>query len=82
LRDPLETNPRAGNQFDQVDQDSEKRSKKNPEYCKQAKQNLEALTSSPQVKVRNDPGEVRMLTPEQMELERSKAREKIQKYCD
>lgn len=79
---PLETTPSVGNEFFQIDPDAASRNQKNPEYCKQARQNLEALTTSLQVNVRNDDGEVRPLTAEQMEVERNRARGQIEKYCE
>jgi hypothetical protein len=79
---PLETSPRVGNEFFQIDPDAASRNQKNPVYCEQARQNLEALTTSLQVNVRNDDGEVRPLTAEQMEVERNRARGQIEKYCE
>lgn len=77
---PLETDPRVGNNFDQVN--TAQKSKKNPEMCQRAKTNLESLSSSDQVKVRNDRGEIRMLSPEEMEVERQTARAQISVYCE
>lgn len=79
---PPEVEPRVGNEFNQVDSVAAKRSKKNPELCERARNNLEALTSSEQVKVRNDQGEVRLLTPEEMEVQRQTAKAQISVYCD
>ena len=79
---PPEVEPRVGNEFEQVDTVAAKRSKKNPELCERAGKNLEALTSSEQVKVRNDQGEVRLLTPEEMEVQRQTAKAQISVYCD
>ena len=79
---PAEVEPRVGNEFEQVDTVAAKRSKKNPELCERAGKNLEALTSSEQVKVRNDQGEVRLLTPEEMEVQRQTAKAQISVYCD
>ena len=76
---PLETESRVGNEFDQVN--TQQKSKKNPELCQRAKTNLEALTTSDQVKVRNAQGEVRTLSPEEMEVERQTARAQIDVYC-
>lgn len=79
---PPEVEPRVGNEFDQVDTMTAKRSKKNPELCERARKNLEALTSSDQVKVRNDQGEARLLTPEEMEVQRQTAKAQISVYCE
>lgn len=79
---PPETEPRMGNDFDQVDTAVAKRSKKNPELCQRAKTNLEALTTSAQVKVRNNQGEVRLLSPEEMAIEQQTAKAQISVYCE
>jgi hypothetical protein len=78
---PLETDPSPSNQFDQVKK-TESNTRKNPELCQRAKNNLEALTSSDQVKVRNNQGEVRMLSPAEMEIERQTARAQESVYCN
>ena len=78
---PAEIQPRAGNDFNQIDSAAATRSKKNPELCQRARNNLEALTDSAQVKVRNDQGEVRLLNPEEMEIERQTAKAQISVYC-
>jgi Domain of unknown function (DUF4124) len=79
---PLETSPRVGNEFDQVDTEEAKRSLKNPELCTRAKDNLAALTNSEQVKVRNDQGEERFLTAEEIVVERQTAKAQLSVYCE
>ncbi len=79
---PLETVPRVGNEFDQVDTAEAKRSLKNPELCTRAKENLAALTTSEQVKVRNDQGEERFLTAEEIIVERQTAKAQLSVYCE
>lgn len=79
---PLETESRVGNEFDQINTDANKRLKKKPELCQRARDNLEALSSAPQVKVRNDQGEVRLLSPEEMEIEKQTAEAQVGVYCE
>lgn len=79
---PPETEPRVGNEFNQVDSSAGTRSKNNPELCQRARTNLEALSSSAKVKVRNEKGEVRYLNPEEMEIERQTAQAQISVYCE
>ena len=79
---PPETQPRVGNEFNQVDSSAGTRSKNNPELCQRARTNLEALSSSAKVKVRNEKGEVRYLNPEEMEIERQTAQAQISVYCE
>ena len=79
---PPETEPRVGNEFNQVDGAAGTRTKKNSELCQRAKTNLEALSSSAKVKVRNEQGEVRYLNPEEMEIERQTAQAQVSVYCE
>jgi hypothetical protein len=78
---PPEVKPRVGNEFDQVDEDEAGRNKKNPELCARAKANLEALTTNSKVIMRNDQGEDRVLTAEEIVSEREKAEALISVYC-
>ena len=78
---PPEVKPRVGNEFDQVDEDEAGHNKKNPELCARAKANLEALTTNSKVIMRNDQGEDRVLTAEEIVSEREKAEALISVYC-
>jgi hypothetical protein len=79
---PLETDSGVGNGFTQVDSTEAKRSNKNPEICQRTRTNLEALTSSAKVRVRNEQGEVRFLSPEEMEVQRQTPEAQISVYCE
>jgi hypothetical protein len=79
---PLETQPRVGNEFEQTHAAAAERLKKNPELCQRARTNLEAMTSSAKVQVRNDQGEIRLLTPEEMEVQKQTAKAQISVYCE
>jgi hypothetical protein len=79
---PLETDSGVGNGFNQIDSTEAKRSNKNPELCQRARTNLEALTSSAKVRVRNEQGEVRFLSAEEMEVQRQTAEAQISVYCE
>ncbi len=78
---PPEVKPRVGNDFDPVDEDAASRNKKNPELCARARANLEALTTKSKVIMRDDQGEERVLTPEEIESEREKAEALTSVYC-
>ena len=78
---PAEVSPRVGNEFTQVDSEEASRSKKNPELCQRANKNLEALTGNTKVRVRDDQGEERFLTEEEIIVEREKARAQASVYC-
>lgn len=79
---PPETQSRAGNEFDQIDTAAVELSKKNAELCKRAEMNLIALNSADKVNVRNDQGELRELSPQEMELARQTAKAQMSVYCE
>jgi hypothetical protein len=79
---PAEVKPRVGNEFTPQDSAKTEQYKKNPELCQRARTNLESLTTLAKVKVRDDRGEERYLTPEEMEVERQRATAQINIYCE
>ena len=78
---PAEVSPRVGNEFTQVDEDEATRNKKNPELCQRAQANLEALTTKSQIIFRDDQGEERLLTPEEIAEQTTKAESMVELYC-
>ena len=78
---PPEIEPRVGNEFTQVDENAAKKSKKNPELCERARTNLTALGSEIGVKIRDEKGEERFLTQEEIIVERAKAEAQAEVYC-
>ncbi len=79
---PAETEPSVGNEFDQVDLQAAPEPEKNPEYCARARENLEALTNASRVRTRNEDGELRLLSDEERETEKAKARKAIEDHCE
>lgn len=78
---PPETQPRAGNEFEQVDS-KPKVIEKNPEYCRRAQENLEAINTRPRVRMRNEQGEYYFLDEEQIAEQKRLAQENIDLYCE
>lgn len=78
---PAEIEPRVGNEFTQIDTNEASRSKKNPEMCERARTNLATLTSNVEVKIRDDQGEERFLSEEEIIVQREKARAQVSVYC-
>lgn len=78
---PLEVEPRAGNDFEQA-QEEAKASRKNPEFCARAKDNLQQLQTRARIRQRNDQGEVYYLTEEDKAAERQKAMDAIEEFCE
>ena len=79
---PPETMPRVGNEFDQIDMEAPKEVEKNPEYCERARKNLEALENANRIRVRNDQGEMRVLSDEERDAEKIKAQDAIAVHCE
>lgn len=82
---PPETDPRPGNEFDQVDTREEQVqvAKKNPEMCARAEANLETLNTAARVRIRDeDTGQLRFLTEEEKEAQREKARSIERVHCE
>ena len=49
--------------------------------CEQAKRNLETLSNKPRIRVTEADGSKRVLTPEEIEAEKDRARKFIEVYC-
>ena len=58
------------------------RSQKNPELCESAKGNMDALTNSDRVTMRNAKGEVHVLTAEEIEVSIKTTRGQIDAFCE
>lgn len=78
---PPEVSPRVGNEFEPINELDARRSKKNPELCARARSNLEALSTNTRVTMKNDQGEDRELSPQEIALEREKAQALVGVYC-
>lgn len=79
---PLATEPDGDSQLQQADVSSETRSQKNPELCARARDNLDALTNSDRVTMRNEQGEVRVLTAEEITISIETTRGQIDTFCE
>jgi hypothetical protein len=78
---PPETAPRVGNEFEQTDKEPAQ-IKKNPEYCDRAQKNLETLDNFRRIRVRDENGEFRYLSEEEVEEQRREAKAAISVHCD
>lgn len=78
---PPETTPRVGNEFDATNEAEDQAPKKNPEICKRARENMEALENSAVVNMRNDQGEIVELSPEEVTMQKAKTSRIIDMYC-
>ena len=78
---PKKVQPTASNDFEPIEP-KKMTTKKNPEYCARAKDNLYTIDVTPRIRTRNDQGEMRILTPEERQVERKKALDAIEAYCE
>lgn len=79
---PPEVKPTVGNEFTPVDTTDAERSKKNSELCQRARSNLEALTASDTVNIRNSEGEVQQLNLQEIQIQRETTQAQINVYCE
>jgi hypothetical protein len=79
---PAEVDSRVGNEFEEVDPAEAAHFQKNPVLCDRARTNLDTLDKSDKIKTRNDQGEVRNLTDEEIIVERQTAKAQISVYCE
>lgn len=78
---PLAVEPSVGNDFKQVQEESAA-SKKNPEFCARARENLKQLQTRARIRLRDDQGEIRFLTEEDKAAEKQKAMDAIEEFCE
>lgn len=78
---PAKTSPSVDNPFNPVDTAKPKAPEKNAEYCRRAQENLVALDSKARIRMKNNQGEVYILTEEDKEEKRTEARSVIASQC-
>ncbi len=79
---PAETSPSADNKFSPVDTAKPKAPEKNAEYCKRAQENLRTLNSKARIRMKDNQGEIYILTEEDKEEKRVEARSVIESACE
>jgi hypothetical protein len=79
---PLATEPGGDSQLEQADDSSKARSQKDPELCARARDNLDALTNSDRVTMRNEKGEVHVLTAQEIKMSIETTHGQIDAYCE
>jgi len=78
---PLETEPSVGNEFETHPKQASA-TKKNPELCSRAQENLATLERGGRIRIRNDQGELRFLGEEEIEEQKKRARDTMDMYCE
>ena len=79
---PLETAAGAGDKPQSAEGTGKAASQTNPELCERAKMNLIALEGVKNISVRNDKGELRLLSPEEKQTQKEIAEAQARIYCD
>jgi hypothetical protein len=79
---PLDLDSTIDSEFAQNASANSGKYQQDPALCEIARTNLDLLTNSEKVKTRNAAGEVRYLTPEEMEVGRQTATAQISVYCE
>ena len=80
---PPEVEPRVGNEFEPVTKGPANVSeKKNPELCKRAQENLQALNTRAVIRVRDEQGEFFFLDDEARAEQIEEAEAIIEKHCE
>lgn len=77
---PREAQPSVGNKFEQVETRPKGKSK-NSELCRRARKNLRDIDSAEEVKLRDNQGNLRTLSAEEVEFERGRASDAIAVHC-
>ena len=78
---PLEVNPTVGNDFSTYPKEP-KDFKKSPETCQRARENMASLNSGEVIRMRNDQGEIRELSAEDIAYQKQRAEEVMRAHCD
>jgi len=89
---PAETTSRPGNRFETQDKADDNGSmdtvavevlpEKDPEICERARQNLETLQTAARIRVRDEAGELRYLSADEIETQRQNALDNIDVHCE
>ncbi|GEM_PF-196827 len=89
---PAETTSRPGNRFETQDKADDNGSmdtvavevlpEKDPEICERARQNLETLETAARIRVRDEAGELRYLSADEIETQRQNALDNIDVHCE
>lgn len=89
---PAETSPRPGNRFRTSDSTGDSGGmdtvavevlpEKDPEICDRARQNLETLETAARIRVRDEAGELRYLTADEISVQRKNALDNIDVHCE
>lgn len=89
---PAETTSRPGNRFQASDRADDSGSmdtvavevlpEKDPEICDRARQNLETLETAARIRVRDEAGELRYLTADEIAVQRKNALDNIDVHCE
>lgn len=78
---PAETAPTVGNEFVQASR-AKQQAAKSPEACRRARDNIAALDRGVQIKMRDQNGDLRVLSDEEKAVQRQKALDTAAVHCN
>ena len=80
---PPEVEPRVGNEFEPVNTAKQPAvMEKNPEYCRRARENLEALNNFARITIQDENGDIRYIDDEERAAQIAEAQATIEQHCD
>jgi Domain of unknown function (DUF4124) len=79
---PLEVKPSGADRSKPVANSDKPKIEKNPEYCEQAKANLEALDTHARIRIPNEQGDFRYIDEAEKQEQRKLAMETIATHCE
>lgn len=68
-------------EFDGFEEAKTEAPPKNEEFCKSAQENLDTLESKARIRLKDDKGEYRYLTTEEIETQKKTARDLLESHC-
>jgi hypothetical protein len=78
---PKKIQPTPSNDFEPVET-KEVMIEKNPEYCARGKENLKVIDETPRIRMRNEQGEMEIISPETRAIQRQQALDTIANHCE
>ena len=79
---PAEVEPSIDNKFEQIDPGRVETIVKNPEYCQRAQDNFLALNTSARIRMRDENGELYLMSQEEKDSMKADAQDVIDMHCD
>lgn len=76
------TQEKRESEFDRVQRQNRVSAEEREQYCQAARSNLETINSNPRIQIRDANGNSRVLTQEEVNIERLKAERAVRDFCN